>query len=283
MSYGEKNSGSRSPWAPSARREHDSAVTEGSRPRHRLCILHERSGLQPSLRIRCTFVVHPEGIEPSSRALQARANPSQLQVVVNPTGFEPVSGNLRGSRPGPLDDGFVWRGIPESNRWLPARQAGTLAAELIPQLVAVTHLHPRANTHREECLRENAGRGGGNRTHSGQIKSLMCRLYTTPRDALALVAFAFHSVLHECWSQNQASNLEPISSFPARDGADLGAVRDDDRRRVLDVHKASDGDEMRPNQPVPSGRHQDGLEQSRPAPPVPASKPDSRCLISRSS
>jgi len=38
-----------------------------------------------------------------------------------------------------------------------------------------------------------------------------------------------------------------------RDGADLGAVRDDERRRVLDVHKASDGDEMRPSRPVPFG------------------------------
>ena len=39
-----------------------------------------------------------------------------------------------------------------------------------------------------------------------------------------------------------------------RDGAYLGAVLDGDRRRVLYVHKASAGDEMRPNGPVPSGR-----------------------------
>ena len=43
-----------------------------------------------------------------------------------------------------------------------------------------------------------------------------------------------------------------------RDGVHLGAVLDGDRRRVLYVHKASDGDEMRPNGPVPSGRRQDG-------------------------
>lgn len=68
--------------APSARREHDSAVIQASRPRHRLCALQERSGLQPSLRIRFALLVHPEGIEPSSRTLQARANPSQLQVGI---------------------------------------------------------------------------------------------------------------------------------------------------------------------------------------------------------
>jgi hypothetical protein len=32
-----------------------------------------------------------------------------------------------------------------------------------------------------------------------------------------------------------------------RDGVHLGVVLDGDRRRVLDVHKASDGDEIRPN------------------------------------
>jgi len=44
-----------------------------------------------------------------------------------------------------------------------------------------------------------------------------------------------------------------------RDGVHLGAVRDGDRRRILNVHQASDGDEMPPNGPVPSGLHQDGL------------------------
>jgi len=44
-----------------------------------------------------------------------------------------------------------------------------------------------------------------------------------------------------------------------RDGVHLGAVLDGARRRVLDVHQASDGDEMRPNGPVPSGLRQDGL------------------------
>jgi hypothetical protein len=43
-----------------------------------------------------------------------------------------------------------------------------------------------------------------------------------------------------------------------RDGVYLGAVLDGARRRVLYVHKVSDGDEMPPNRPVPSGRRQDG-------------------------
>ena len=37
------------------------------------------------------------------------------------------------------------------------------------------------------------------------------------------------------------------------DGGDLGAVLDGRRRRVLNVHKAPAGDEMRPNRPVPLG------------------------------
>ncbi len=40
------------------------------------------------------------------------------------------------------------------------------------------------------------------------------------------------------------------------DGGDLGAVLDGGRRRVLNVHKAADGDEMRPNRPVPLGLRQ---------------------------
>ena len=38
-----------------------------------------------------------------------------------------------------------------------------------------------------------------------------------------------------------------------RDEVHLGAVLDDDRRRVLDVHQAGGGDEMRPNGPRPFG------------------------------
>ncbi|PWT72098.1 MAG: hypothetical protein C5B46_07235 [Proteobacteria bacterium] len=38
-----------------------------------------------------------------------------------------------------------------------------------------------------------------------------------------------------------------------RDGGYAGAVLDDDRRRVLDVHKAIGGDEMRPQTLCPFG------------------------------
>jgi len=50
------------------------------------------------------------------------------------------------------------------------------------------------------------------------------------------------------------SQLEPISIFPTCvTEAIWDAVLDGGRRRVLDVHKAVGGDEMRPNRPVPKG------------------------------
>src|SRR5215475_2556813 len=52
---------------------------------------------------------------------------------------------------------------------------------------------------------------------------------------------------------------EPISIFRAcATEAIWDAVLDGGRRRVLDVHKGADGDEMRPNRPVPKGCRQNG-------------------------
>src|SRR5215813_1919252 len=53
--------------------------------------------------------------------------------------------------------------------------------------------------------------------------------------------------------------IEPISIFLACATAAIwDAVLDGGRRRVLDVHKAVDGDEMRPNRPIPKGCRQNG-------------------------
>jgi hypothetical protein len=46
---------------------------------------------------------------------------------------------------------------------------------------------------------------------------------------------------------------DPLINSRVRDGGDFGAGRDSGRRRVLDVHKAADGDAMRQNSPRPFG------------------------------
>jgi len=46
---------------------------------------------------------------------------------------------------------------------------------------------------------------------------------------------------------------EALNKFRVRDGGDFGAGRDSGRRRVLDVHKAADGDGLRQKRPVPLG------------------------------
>ena len=47
---------------------------------------------------------------------------------------------------------------------------------------------------------------------------------------------------------------EPLTYSRERDGGDFRAGRDSGRRRVLDVHKAADGDAMHENSPRPSRR-----------------------------
>ena len=54
---------------------------------------------------------------------------------------------------------------------------------------------------------------------------------------------------HAMWSHTRTY----LIILRARDGAYVGAVLDVDRRRVLDVHQASDGDEMRPQRLRPFG------------------------------
>jgi hypothetical protein len=51
---------------------------------------------------------------------------------------------------------------------------------------------------------------------------------------------------------------ETLRKFRGRDGGDFRAGRDSGRRRVLDAHKADDGDAMRENHPVPPGGERGG-------------------------